>query len=288
MTGPLKISIVTVNYNGADFLERTILSVLGQGYENLEYIIVDGGSTDGSLDIIRKYEERLAYWVSEPDGGMYDALQKGFNKSTGDIMGWINSDDIIHPHAFRQLVELFSDFPQINWLTGAPSAVDENDKVFFQRVNDYPTWSRLRYYSFENRWIQQESTFWRRALWKKVNGLNTTLKYAGDFDLWLRFFRYEKLYYAPVLLGGFRVRKAGQKSVEFKDKYMKEVRACRRREFFKISPHNYLLMFLNFLDMTFISIPYINKIYYMTRVRQLLGYPRRLLFNARLQKFEFV
>ena len=92
-----KITIVTPNFNQAGFLEETILSVIGQNYPDLEYIIVDGGSTDGSIDIIKKYEKQLAYWVTEPDKGLYHALQKGFERSTGEVMGWINSDDKLHP-----------------------------------------------------------------------------------------------------------------------------------------------------------------------------------------------
>ena len=89
-----KISIVTPNYNGVKYLEQTIVSVLNQNYPNLEYIIIDGGSTDGSVEIIKKYESKLSYWVSEPDMGLYHAIQKGFEKSTGEIMAWINSDDM--------------------------------------------------------------------------------------------------------------------------------------------------------------------------------------------------
>ena len=92
---PIKISVVTPNFNGARFLERTILSVIKQNYSSLEYIVIDGGSTDGSIEIIKKYEKYITYWESSQDNGMYHAIQKGFNKSSGEVMTWINSDDTL-------------------------------------------------------------------------------------------------------------------------------------------------------------------------------------------------
>jgi glycosyltransferase involved in cell wall biosynthesis len=102
-----KISIITPNYNGGEYLEETIQSILTQNYPNLEYIIIDGGSTDNSVEIIKKYEDQLSFWVSEPDKGLYDAIQKGFDKSSGEIMAWLNSDDLYHKNAFFTVVEIF-------------------------------------------------------------------------------------------------------------------------------------------------------------------------------------
>jgi glycosyltransferase involved in cell wall biosynthesis len=124
-----KISIVTISFNQSAFLEETINSVLGQKYPNLEYIIIDGGSTDGSTDIIRKYENQLSYWVSEKDGGMYEALQKGFNKSSGEIMGWINSDDLLQPNSLFLLAKVFSEYPECNWIEGRNIVINEQGKL---------------------------------------------------------------------------------------------------------------------------------------------------------------
>lgn len=215
-----KISIITPNYNGAKYLEQTIQSVICQNYPNLEYIIIDGGSTDDSVSIIKKYEKQLSYWVSEPDKGLYDAIQKGFEKSTGEIMAWINSDDLYQPNAFFMVAEIFK-FDEVNWLQGIPTAYDEMGRTV--KVNSVKRWSKLDYYLGNFRWIQQESVFWRRSLWE-VSGkkMATEMKYAGDLELWLRFFRHEKLYITSALLGGFRLRTEGQLSFTFMDDYVAE------------------------------------------------------------------
>lgn len=221
-----KISIVTPNYNKGEFLEYTIKSVLSQSYPNLEYIIIDGGSTDNSVEIIKKYQDHLSYWVSEPDSGMYDAIRKGFAHCTGDIMAWIGSDDMYHPNCFNIVAEIFKN-SDVNWLVGATTHFDKAGRC----VSVYPSryFSRVDLLSGDYKWIQQESTFWRKSLYDKVGGLNATLRYAGDFDLWLRFSRFEKMYICPSLLGGFRLSTEGQLSLSI-DKYEKEISDCIKLE----------------------------------------------------------
>jgi glycosyltransferase involved in cell wall biosynthesis len=216
------ITVVTPNYNQGEYIERTICSVLGQQYPNLEYIIIDGGSTDNSVDIIKKYRDQLHYWVSEADEGMYHAINKGFSKSSGEIMCWINSDDVLWDRSLFYIAELFTKNKRIQWLQGYPSVVDEKGELLYQRD---PVASKYHFYSgaYKNdfSFVQQESTFWRRALWEKVGGrLNTDYSLVADFDLWMRFFKYEKLFCTRQQLAAFRKRE-GQRSSDSKQ-YLQE------------------------------------------------------------------
>ena len=280
-----KISIVTTNLNGGAFLERTIRSVLDQEYPNLEYVIIDGGSNDDSIEIIKRYEDKFHYWTSEKDDGMYDAIQKGFARTSGAIMAWLNSDDVLHPRALQRVAELFTTYPEIKWMTGTPSFIDEVDNVYVPFALEYPLWSKLRFYSFDYKWIQQESTFWRRDLWDRAgSSLNTSMSFAGDLELWLRFFRFEKLYCAPMLIGGFRMRRNGQKSIVNYRDYVKESNACIRKEWKRISILNLFLVPLSYVDRVLISIPLFRGAYHRTGVRKIFGYPPKLEFDQKLQK----
>ncbi|MCG6552964.1 MAG: glycosyltransferase [Candidatus Magnetominusculus sp. LBB02] len=201
-----KITIVTPSYNQGQYLEECILSILGQGYPNLEYIIMDGGSSDNSAEIIKKYEDRLAYSKSAPDDGQYAAINEGLKRATGDIMGWLNSDDKLHDGALWLVALVFSAMPEVQWIMGRPTVWGE-DGVLSNVLTPLPLWSRQMY--LEGRigppHIQQESVFWRRALWEAAGGhLDTSLKYAGDMELWARFFRFADLYSVDALIGGIR------------------------------------------------------------------------------------
>jgi len=202
---PPKISIVTPSYNQAQYLEECIDSILSQGYPNLEYVIMDGGSTDGSVEIIKKYAKHLTYWQSCPDGGQYAAINAGFARTTGEIMAWLNSDDKYHPNALLKAAYIFSAHKEIEWITGRRTIWDVNGKLSL--ILYFENYSRLKF--LQGNWgkpcIQQESTFWKRSLWNKAGaGLNLDCKLAADAELWFRYFRYTEIYQFDTLLSGFR------------------------------------------------------------------------------------
>ncbi|MEA3545662.1 MAG: glycosyltransferase family 2 protein, partial [Thermodesulfobacteriota bacterium] len=174
-----KISLITPSFNQDKYLEECIDSILSQNYPNLEYIIMDGGSTDRSVDIIKKYERYLTYWQSRPDKGQYWAINEGFKKSTGEVMCWLNSDDKYHPLALFNVASLFTELPHIQWITGQPTVLGKHGDII--SIVPLPKWSRRRYlfYDHDSLHIQQESTFWRRSLWEKAGAyLDVSLNYA--------------------------------------------------------------------------------------------------------------
>lgn len=182
-----RISIVTPSYNQGQFLEETIRSVLLQGYPNLEYIVMDGGSTDRSLDIIQKYESWLSYVHIGPDGGQAAAIAEGFRHATGDILAWINSDDLYLPGAFGRVAEFFVKHPNLGFGSGDVHLVDV-DGNFIRRVYAVHPSFRLTVNLGRHRWPQQ-GCFWRRSAYEQVGGIDSSLIFCMDFDLFLRLSR---------------------------------------------------------------------------------------------------
>lgn len=216
-----KISIVTPSYNQGQYLEQTILSILGQGYPNLEYIIIDGGSTDNSIEIIKKYSKYLTYWVSEKDKGMYHAIQKGFDKSTGEIMSWLNSDDMLSQNALHFIADTLLRHPKIQWIGGCAAQIDDLGRLI--NVHPQKKWNKYKYYLLDYKYIQQEGTFWRRQLWQNAGAyLNIDSQLAGDLELWLRFFQHADYFTLNIPIGLFRMRTHNQKSLHSLDKYHQE------------------------------------------------------------------
>lgn len=219
MTWP-KISLITPNFNYGHFIEATLRSVLQQDYPNLEYIVLDGGSTDDSVEIIRRHEDRLAHWESGADQGQYSAINRGFDRSTGEIHGWLNSDDMHLPWTLRAVGDIFARFPEVEWISSLhPGHWDREG--YLERFSKTMGFSRDSFLDGRNlppeaglrpavprrnrELIQQESTFWRRSLWEKAGGLaSQDFGSAGDFELWARFYRHAELIGIDIPLAGFR------------------------------------------------------------------------------------
>jgi glycosyltransferase involved in cell wall biosynthesis len=197
------VSIITPSYNQANFLEATILSVLEQEDPNIEYIVVDGGSTDGSQEIIRKYSDRLAWWVSEKDAGQTDAINKGFARARGDILAWLNSDDTFNPGAVTTIVKFFQNNPEVGLVYGDANYIDQNGEIVGRFPAAKTDYRRLRRGYVH---IPQQSAFFRADLWRRVGPLDPAFYFAMDYDLWVRLAAVAPLHYLQgEILANFRL-----------------------------------------------------------------------------------
>lgn len=214
----LKISIVTSSFNQGAFLEATLRSVHDQGYPHLEHIVIDGGSTDGSQEVIQKHEQHLSYWCSEKDRGQCDAINKGFARATGQILGWLNSDDTLEPGALQTIARYFSEHPDWGCLTGGAYAIDEagryQDHGTHVTLNDVRPERSIRRcplprgsdcFSFWTRdWFPQPATFWRRSVWEQTGPLDESLYYSMDYELWRRIAHVGEIHPIPEVLANCR------------------------------------------------------------------------------------
>jgi glycosyltransferase involved in cell wall biosynthesis len=189
-----KISVVTPSFNQGQYIEATIKSVLEQGYPNVEHIIMDGGSTDGTVGIIEKYSEHLAYWVSEPDEGQTDALIKGFDRASGDILCWLCSDDLFEPGALREVAQIFAEqrdwqvvYGDSLWMDVEGRPIRPKKEIGFNHF----------IWMYDYNYLPQPSTFWRRGIYEQVGGLDAQMKLAMDADLWARFAERTTLHHVP-------------------------------------------------------------------------------------------
>ena len=188
------VSIITPSYNQGKYLEETILSVLNQDYPNLEYLVIDGGSTDSSLDVIRKYQDQLAYWVSEPDQGQTDAVNKGFARAKGSILAWLNSDDTYNPGAIHEAVRFLTDNPQVGLVYSDLDFIDENSRVIGRFPAAQTDLKRLRRGYVH---VPQPAAFFRADLWRQVGPLDASFFFAMDYDLWVRLAGVTRFKYLP-------------------------------------------------------------------------------------------
>jgi glycosyltransferase involved in cell wall biosynthesis len=223
-----KITLVTAVYNGAKYLEATIRSVVEQGYPNLEYIVVDDGSTDGTAEIIRKYERYVSCWFRQENRGLFAALNAGFARSTGEIMGWLNSSDLLQTNGLFTVGSVFARLGDVEWITGRPTKISATGMTI--DVLRVPRWSRERFLAGANKHIQQESTFWRRRLWEKAGGyVDAGYRAEGDFELWARFFRHAQLHPVNALIGGYRLHEGALSSSNM-ERYDRNCDAIAARE----------------------------------------------------------
>ena len=220
------VSIVTPSYNQARYLEETMRSVLEQDYPHIEYIVVDGGSTDGSREIIEKYAERLAWWVSEKDRGQTDAINKGFARARGEVLAWLNSDDTYQPGAIREAVEFLRANPQVGLVYGAANYIDEHGRVIGRFPAAQTDYRRLRQGYVH---IPQQSAFFRADLWRKVGPLDDSFYFAMDYDLWVRLAREASIVYLPRVWANFRLH-SDAKTIAADDRCWPEMLRVHYRE----------------------------------------------------------
>ena len=214
MTDRPLVTIITPSFNQARFLEATIRSVLSQDYPRIEYMIVDGGSSDGSVDIIKKYEGRgevtsplLAWWVSEKDKGQTDAINKGFARAKGEILAWINSDDTYEPGAVSAAVKYLQDHPEVGMVYGDCNFVDEDGRVI-GKFGSAQTSYRLLRQGYAH--IPQQTMFFRADLWRQVGPLDPSFYFAMDYDLWTRIAARTEIKYVPQTWANFRLHTSGK------------------------------------------------------------------------------
>ena len=216
-----KISIVMPAFNQAQFIERSILSILNQGYPNIELIIIDGGSSDGTVEIIKRYEDQIAYWVSEKDEGQSDALNKGFSRASGEIYGWLNSDDLYTPEAFESAVDAFRVNQKKMVVFGDWLSIDIYDNpVDLHHAFDF----NLNHFKYEGFHLNAQSMFWRSDVHEGFNGFDVDLYNTMDYQMILEFginIGQEKFLRIPKVLGAFR-RYDGQKTGDFIPSVLRE------------------------------------------------------------------
>lgn len=232
----LTFSIITPSFCQGSFIERTLQSVLSQAGIKFDYIVCDGGSSDNTLAVLKQYQSKLR-WISEPDQGQADAVNKGIRNTTGDIIAWINSDDVYYPLALSKVRHIFETFPDVKIVYGNANHIDQSDSI----IGPYPTeawnYKRLR----ETCFICQPATFFRRQLVEDYGYLDPKLEFCMDYELWLRYGQYTDFYYLPEVLAGSRFYSDTKTSRNQLDLHF-EINEMLKRKF-TLSPEKWVLAY---------------------------------------------
>ena len=230
MNGLPRISIITPSFNQARFIERTILSVLGQDYPDLEYIVMDGGSSDGTIEILKKYEGRLT-WISEKDEGQADAINKGMRRAHGEVIAYMNSDDLYEPGTLLRVGSYFAEHPDAHWVTGKCRIIDERDREVRRLITAYKNFL-LRHYSYSvllvTNPVSQPATFWRRTMLEDIGYFNKEEHLVMDYDYWLRAGQRRPLAVLDGYLASFRVHPSSKTSSSFLTTFERELELARQ------------------------------------------------------------
>jgi glycosyltransferase involved in cell wall biosynthesis len=225
-----KISVITPSYNQANFIERTIESVLNQNYPNLEYIVIDGGSTDGTLEILRKYDTKII-WKSEKDKGIADAINKGLRLAAGEIVAYINSDDLYEMETLKRVGEFFKENLQVMWICGKCRIVRENGREFYRPI----TWFKnlwLKRYGYNKlfiiNFISQPAVFWRRKIIEEIGFFNCNLNFAMDYEYWVRIGEKYKPAIINEYLACFRIHPKAKGTMNYSKQFKEELNIAKQ------------------------------------------------------------
>jgi len=272
----LSITIITPNLNGDRFLEACIRSIQSQQYPNLKHVVIDGGSTDNSIQILKT--TGTTYEIVKGLNN-YEAIDYGFKKYPSDIQAWLNSDDLYRDGAINTVMNAFEKFPEISWLTGTPSTSNDLGVIRIWDAHVFPSISKYTWTLSSKIFIQQESTFWRQELYEKAGGISKDYRYANDYDLWFEFFKTELLYSIPQVLASFRMHSSAQISISNKGNYMSEVKRVQSQSNIGFLRKRMLQVLMG-VDYIIIRIPILRKAYNSTKFRQkFLGFSIRLSFD---------
>jgi glycosyltransferase involved in cell wall biosynthesis len=239
-----KISIITPSYNQAHFLKETVLSVLSQATDfEIEHIIVDGGSTDGSVEYLRSLGRKVT-WISEKDRGQADAVNKGVRMAGGEIIGWLNSDDVYLPGALQAVADYFHSHPECRWAYGRCRIIDSSGKEQWKWITRYKN-IRLRKFTYDKllreNFISQPAVFFRKDLFEEAGMLNIDLHYAMDYDLWLRFAQISPAGVINSYLSNFRRHGASKSEQGFRDQFFEQYAVAQKYHpsFFNRAAHRF-------------------------------------------------